>query len=100
MCNHENDDPKKSTSHEHVANTHSTRSSGPVFQFRQGWVIEGRRTEDGSPSGRFLQIGTGQWCPQQYATVFPLRQTAVIYANEFGYSIGHNAAIVRYRDHE
>ncbi|NND98349.1 MAG: hypothetical protein HKN47_13590 [Pirellulaceae bacterium] len=70
----------------------SPTDSRPV----QGWVIEGRRTDDGQPTGRFLQIGTGQWCPQQYATVFPLRQTAIVYAHEFGYSVGHSAYIVRY----
>lgn len=69
-------------------------------RFTQGWVIEGRRADDGQPTGRFLQIGTGQWCPQEYATVFPLRKTAVVYACEFGYSVGHNANVVRFCDFE
>ena len=62
-----------------------------------GWVIEGFRDDDGQSTGRFLQIGTGQWCPCEYATVFPLKETAMVYAHEFGYSIGRNARIVRFR---
>ena len=72
------------------------KRNGTSSRFSSGWVIERRRPEDGQPTGRFLQIGTGQWCPQQYATIFPLRKTAIVYAHEFGYSIGHNAMIVRY----
>ena len=63
---------------------------------KTGWVIEGRRVEDGQPTGRFLQIGTGQWCPQQYATIFPLRKTAAVYAHEFGYSVGYSVSVVRF----
>ncbi|MGB7345441.1 MAG: hypothetical protein WBD20_14600 [Pirellulaceae bacterium] len=74
----------------------SNRDSQPDFRLPHGWLIEGRRVQDGSPTGKFLQIGTGQWCPQQYATVFPLRQTAIVYAHEFGYSVGHSAFVVRY----
>ncbi len=60
-----------------------------------GWLIQ-QRSPDGGLPGRYLQIGTGQWCPSQYATRFPLRRTAVAYAHEFGYSVGYTAEIVPY----
>ncbi len=60
------------------------------------WLI-GQSSPDGGLSGRYLQIGTGQWCPSQYATRFPLRRTAMAYAHEFGYSIGYTAEIVPYQ---
>ncbi|QDT12583.1 hypothetical protein [Planctomycetes bacterium K23_9] len=96
MCSENSDEPRDSSHQEHSPKN----SQGQHFRFPQGWVIEGRRPQDGSPTGRFLQIGTGQWCPQQYATVFPIRQTAIVYANEFGYCVGHNACVVRYCDHD
>lgn len=61
------------------------------------WLIE-KRSPEGERTGRFLQIGTGQWCPSQYATRFPLRRTAVAYAHEFGYSVGYTAEIVPFQD--
>ena len=60
------------------------------------WLIE-QRSPEGQLSGRYLQIGTGQWCPSQYATRFPLRRTAIAYAHEFGYSVGYTAEIVPYQ---
>ncbi len=59
------------------------------------WLIE-QRSPDGRLCGRYLQIGTGQWCPSQYATRFPLRRTAVAYAHEFGYSVGYTVDVVPY----
>jgi len=100
MCNDNHNDPQDNSRSRSPNKKPVERAHDQKFRFRQGWVIEGQRSKDGSPTGRYLQIGTGQWCPQQYATVFPIRQTAVIYANEFGYSVGHNACVVRYFDHE
>ena len=61
----------------------------------EGWLIE--RFGAGDSERRFLQIGTGQWCGAPYATLFPLRRTAMIYAAEFGFAIGSTARIIRYR---
>lgn len=61
-----------------------------------GWLIR-QRLPDGTKTEKFLQIGTGQWCPSQYATRFPMQRTAMVYANEFGYSVGYTAEIVPYR---
>ncbi|TWU04666.1 hypothetical protein [Stieleria varia] len=60
---------------------------------RAGWLIA-QRLPDGTPAGRFLQIATGQWGPPSYATLFPLKRTAMSYAVEFGFSVGHTAEIV------
>jgi hypothetical protein len=73
------------------------QGNGFVGEIRDSsWLIE-RRLPDGQLCGRYLQIGTGQWCPSQYATRFPLRRTAVAYAHEFGYSVGYTAEIVPYQ---
>jgi hypothetical protein len=67
----------------------------------EGWLIQ--RGGHGLPSRisadqpMFLQIGTGQWCTANYATLFPLRRTAVIYAKEFGYVVGRTVRIVKHR---
>lgn len=45
----------------------------------------------------YLQIGTGQWCSMQFATLFPNESAAVAYARKFGYVIGQSARIVRCR---
>lgn len=47
---------------------------------------------------RFLQIGTGQWCGAEYATLFPMRRTAVIYAREFGLLADRSALITPKQD--
>ncbi len=60
-----------------------------------GWLIQ-QRSPDGTKTDKFLQIGTGQWCPSQSATRFPARNTAMIYAHEFGYSVGYTADVVPY----
>ena len=46
---------------------------------------------------QFLQIGTGQWCSAEYATLFPMMSAAVTYAKEFGFVIDENVKIVRHR---
>ena len=63
----------------------------------EGWLIQrcGHVGDEGER--RYLQIGTGQWCPSQYATRFPLRRTAIAYAHEFGYRVGDTAEIVPYQ---
>lgn len=63
----------------------------------RGWLIQRRGQEGADGDRRFLQIGTGQWCGAIYATLFPLRQTAITYAVEFGYEIGKTAQVVRYQ---
>jgi hypothetical protein len=69
----------------------------PEAEFAEtSWLIQ-QRSPDGELSRRYLQIGTGQWCSSEYATRFPLRRTAIAYAHEFGYSIGHTAEIVPYQ---
>jgi hypothetical protein len=63
-----------------------------------GWLIA--RCGDGesdSTERRYLQIGTGQWCGAAYATLFPRRRTAIIYAIEFGYVVGRTAVVVPYQ---
>ena len=60
---------------------------------KTSWLIQ-QRSPEGRVPARYLQIGTGQWCPSKYATRFPLRRTAVAYAHEFGYSIGYTAEVV------
>ena len=75
--------------HEHDECPETDRDTAAI----SGWLIQ-QRSPDGQTSGRYLQIGTGQWCPSQYATLFPLRRTAVAYAHEFGYSVGYTAEIV------
>ena len=81
----------------------------------EGWLIQStagppstaarqpRMSSDGSKLGaetdrpRYLQIGTGQWCGAEYATLFPLYSTAIVYAKEFGYVVGETVRIVKHR---
>ncbi|MCH1494846.1 MAG: hypothetical protein L7U72_06425 [Rubripirellula sp.] len=57
----------------------------------QHWYIEGphrlERTKDRKlvKHRQFLQIATGQWTSPQYATRFPLRKTATLYAREYSF---------------
>ncbi|MEM8666947.1 MAG: hypothetical protein AAGG48_05495 [Planctomycetota bacterium] len=65
-----------------------------------GWLIErmgaaGRRFDEDLP--RYLQLGTGQWCGAEFATLFPIRSAALIYAREFGYEPGRNVRLVWHR---
>lgn len=64
---------------------------------KAGWLIEACDPQNERNKGRFLQLGTGQWCPAQSATVFFIKETAMTYAREFGYSLGHSAKVVRCR---
>ena len=61
-----------------------------------GWVIARADISDRNPSGlrQCLQLGTGQWCPANYATWFEARGTAETYAVDYGYHIGSDVVIV------
>lgn len=65
---------------------------------RVGWLIglidNPKRSDKHNRPPLFLQIGTGQWCGAEYATVFPLKRTAIIYAREFGLLIDRKVRIV------
>lgn len=77
-----------------------------VVRIVDGWLIQHTRSSTNQSFHRsqgqqsepqFLQIGTGQWCSAQYATLFPQMSTAVTYAREFGFVIDENVKIVRHR---
>lgn len=74
--------------------------TGELGHLAEGWMIElvrqGRQHRFASIP-RFLQIGTGQWCAAEYATLFPERSTALVYAAEFGLELGGAVRIVRHR---
>lgn len=77
-------------------------TSWPIAKgLTKGWLIEraSRGKEGGGTDGslrRYLQIGTGQWCGAEFATLFPLRRTAITYAREFGLLVEQEAQIVHY----
>ncbi len=74
--------------------------SGDVKGIAAGWLIQSvdiTASRIVAHQAMFLQIGTGQWCSADYATLFPLRSTAVVYAKEFGYVLGHTVRIVKHR---
>lgn len=50
------------------------KKSGIRRGLSSGWVIA-----RGGNQPRYLQIATGQWCPPDQATWFPLRSTAEAY---------------------
>lgn len=66
----------------------------------QNWYIEGphrlERTKDRKlvKHRQFLQIATGQWTSPQYATRFPLRKTATLYAREYGFLPGQEIRVI------
>lgn len=66
-----------------------------------GWLIQCARPSPnvriGSDRPLFLQIGTGQWCSAEYATLFPMRSAAIVYAKAYGYAVGDNVVIVHHR---
>ena len=65
-----------------------------------GWLIEWKLPAPDQRFTlipRFLQIGTGQWCAAEYATLFPERATAEAYAKEFGIPLRGTVSIVRHR---
>lgn len=43
---------------------------------------------------RFLQIATGRWVSQKYATKFPGRSSAEAYAREYGLDLQHQITVV------
>lgn len=74
--------------------------TGNLGHLSEGWMIELKRPDREQRFGsipRFLQIGTGQWCAAEYATLFPERSTAIVYAKEFGLDLGGPLRIVRHR---
>jgi len=81
--------------------------SGDLKGIAEGWLIQrvphasGLRNSTADhhsfPQAMYLQIGTGQWCWPDHATLFPLRRTAVVYAKEFGYVVGRTVEIVKHR---
>lgn len=66
-----------------------------------GWLVCQAESTEGDrfppKRRRFLQIGTGQWCSAEYATLFPIRSAAIVYAKTFGYTIGDDVTIVHHR---
>ena len=71
-----------------------------VKGFADGWMIQSIPDSASPPLARelvHLQIGTGQWCSARYATIFPVRSAAFIYAKEFGYVVGETVRIVKHR---
>ncbi len=70
---------------------HSERDFEPIIE---GWLIHRIDTDCRE---RYLQIATGQWCPDVYATLFPVQSAAKIYADEFGYEVGVDVEIVRFQ---
>jgi len=68
-----------------------------------GWVIARCDGQASDPANgrsmrclpmRCLQLATGQWCPPESATWFPIRSAAENYAIERGHSIGREVEIV------
>ncbi len=73
----------------------------PHTALTRGWLIESSREQKagkrvGASDRRFLQIGTGQWCGAEFATLFPLRRTAIAYAREFGLLVERDVEIVEH----
>ncbi|MGI9472344.1 MAG: hypothetical protein ACR2NZ_12455 [Rubripirellula sp.] len=74
--------------------------TGNLGHLAEGWMIELSRPDRErrfASIPRFLQIGTGQWCTAEYATLFPERSTAIVYAQEFGLDLTVAVRIVRHR---
>lgn len=74
--------------------------SGDVMGIADGWLIQSVDAAQARIVARvavYLQIGTGQWCSADYATLFPLRSAAIVYAKEFGYVVGDSVRIVKRR---
>ena len=74
--------------------------SGGVNGIADGWMIQAIQATKPrvlASEPVHLQIGTGQWCTADYATLFPLRSAAIVYAKEFGYEVGVTVRIVKHR---
>lgn len=71
------------------------------YDLQGGWLIQklGSDPRSGAHHGRriYLQIGNGQWCESEFATLFPTTSAAIAYAQRFGYSVGQTVEIVRFR---
>ena len=71
------------------------------YDLQGGWLIQKRGSDPRSSSLRcqriYLQIGNGQWCEPEFATLFPTTSAAIAYAQRFGYAIGQTVEIVRFR---
>jgi hypothetical protein len=68
---------------------------------QRGWLIArlagGERSaaaSTGEEGVRYLQVGTGQWCPAESATWFPLRSAAAAYAADLCRQGASRVAIV------
>lgn len=73
---------------------------GDLGHLAEGWMIKFTQPASDQRCNeihRFLQIGTGQWCSSQYATLFPSQSTAMVYALEFGLDLQGPIRIVRHR---
>ncbi len=61
------------------------------FGLTHGWLIQkvqpGQRTALVDSQPIYLQIATGQWCTPKYATLFPTKSAALIYAVELGHAV-------------
>ena len=75
-----------------VESTEPTRISA-AEQGENGWLIAQLHL-DGSRTGRFLQIATGQWAAARYATYFPEQSNAILYAHENGFVMGQHVSVV------
>lgn len=66
-----------------------------------GWLIQklgpDQRSSPQHGQRIYLQIGNGQWCEPEFATLFPTTSAAIAYAQRFGYAVGQTVAIVRFR---
>ena len=59
-----------------------------------GWLIKRVVASRLADEDRYLQIGTGQWCAAPFATLFPIRSAAIVYAQAYGYCVGESVEIV------
>ena len=96
-------DREKSTLPYHPVDeeTWQPNAQSPAKGLTKGWLIEridflGTEQADCDSNRRFLQIGTGQWCGAPYATLFPMRRTAIAYTREFGLAVDRKVRIVAY----
>jgi hypothetical protein len=70
------------------------------YDLQGGWLIQklGSDPRSGAHHDRriYLQIGNGQWCDPEFATLFPTTSAATAYAQRFGYAVGQTVEIVRF----
>jgi hypothetical protein len=67
----------------------------------EGWLIQrvgiDAEVRPGMDPPRYLQIGTGQWCGAEYATLFPIQSSALVYVKEFGFEVGRHVRVIWHR---